>query len=316
MAQIQLTAVAATSPAPAQFDAQSIRTTIDYSSLNPAPNALAKQYIENLSSYGAPPAKQESVPPFPRKRLAAVLVLLSINENGDLQVTLTTRSKKLRSHPGETALPGGKVDEIDATVRETALREAHEEIGLPLPPSSPLLYLTTLPATTSRTLLVVIPVVYLLASTSTSPSTTILSSLQANPDEVDAIFHLPLLSLLSFSPHSILRHSISSVATATVVAPAALEYSYQDLTWLSSRPYRLHRFASPSPSQHTAITGLTADILITTCLVALHCEEDESIIFQGLGNEVEEEETEFVRLYGFRRHSKGQLRWEEIVRLA
>ena len=35
------------------------------------------------------------------------------------------------SHQGEIAFPGGKLEEgVDADLRETALREAHEEIGL------------------------------------------------------------------------------------------------------------------------------------------------------------------------------------------
>jgi coenzyme A diphosphatase NUDT7 len=52
--------------------------------------------------------------------LAAVLVLL-YERAGGLRVLLTTRSKELRSHPGQTALPGGKVDQSDAGVVETAV---------------------------------------------------------------------------------------------------------------------------------------------------------------------------------------------------
>ena len=40
---------------------------------------------------------------------------------GGLRVLLTTRSKELRSHPGQTALPGGKVDEGDAGIVEAAV---------------------------------------------------------------------------------------------------------------------------------------------------------------------------------------------------
>jgi len=40
---------------------------------------------------------------------------------GGLRVLLTTRSKELRLHPGQTALPGGKVDKTDAGVVETAV---------------------------------------------------------------------------------------------------------------------------------------------------------------------------------------------------
>lgn len=42
---------------------------------------------------------------------------------GGLRVLLTTRSKELRSHPGQTALPGGKVDKTDNGVVETAVSD-------------------------------------------------------------------------------------------------------------------------------------------------------------------------------------------------
>jgi hypothetical protein len=54
-------------------------------------------------------------------KLAAVLVLL-YEHAGELRVLLTTRSKALRSHPGQTALPGGKVDQADRDFVQTAVR--------------------------------------------------------------------------------------------------------------------------------------------------------------------------------------------------
>lgn len=53
-------------------------------------------------------------------KLAAVLILL-YEKAGQIKVLLTTRSKLLRSHPGQTALPGGKCDESDRNVVETAV---------------------------------------------------------------------------------------------------------------------------------------------------------------------------------------------------
>lgn len=50
----------------------------------------------------------------------------------DLHVILTTRSMSVNSHPGQTSLPGGKVDFGDKGVEHTALRECEEEIGLDL----------------------------------------------------------------------------------------------------------------------------------------------------------------------------------------
>ena len=48
----------------------------------------------------------------------------------DGRLILTKRASSLRHHPGQIALPGGKVDASDADATAAALREAHEEIGL------------------------------------------------------------------------------------------------------------------------------------------------------------------------------------------
>lgn len=63
-------------------------------------------------------------------RPAGVLVPL-IERRGQLNVILTKRSSHLKHHPGQIAFPGGKVEDSDADVTAAALREAHEEIGLP-----------------------------------------------------------------------------------------------------------------------------------------------------------------------------------------
>ncbi|XP_021289698.1 uncharacterized protein LOC110420641 [Herrania umbratica] len=65
-----------------------------------------------------------------RNRRAAVLICLFEGKQGELRVILTKRSMKLSSHPGDVALPGGKMEEGDDDDSATALREAMEEIGL------------------------------------------------------------------------------------------------------------------------------------------------------------------------------------------
>lgn len=60
---------------------------------------------------------------------AAVLIPIVIRQNG-LHVILTKRSDNLKHHPGQIALPGGKAERDDKNSIATALREAHEEIGL------------------------------------------------------------------------------------------------------------------------------------------------------------------------------------------
>lgn len=66
----------------------------------------------------------------PGKTDAAVLVPL-FERAGDLTAVFTERRHDLRRHAGEISFPGGRQDFPDEDLRETALREAEEEIGLP-----------------------------------------------------------------------------------------------------------------------------------------------------------------------------------------
>jgi 8-oxo-dGTP pyrophosphatase MutT (NUDIX family) len=60
-----------------------------------------------------------------------VLVPLYLDAGGALHAVFTERRADLRRHAGEISFPGGRRDEADADLRATALRETHEEIGLP-----------------------------------------------------------------------------------------------------------------------------------------------------------------------------------------
>jgi 8-oxo-dGTP pyrophosphatase MutT (NUDIX family) len=62
-------------------------------------------------------------------RRAAVLVLL-FPDDDRAAFLLTRRPESLRSHPGQISLPGGRVEPIDASPWDTALRETWEEIGI------------------------------------------------------------------------------------------------------------------------------------------------------------------------------------------
>jgi 8-oxo-dGTP pyrophosphatase MutT (NUDIX family) len=60
-----------------------------------------------------------------------VLVPLFLAPDGEPHAVFTRRRADLRRHAGEISFPGGRRDPEDADLRETALREAEEEIGLP-----------------------------------------------------------------------------------------------------------------------------------------------------------------------------------------
>jgi 8-oxo-dGTP pyrophosphatase MutT (NUDIX family) len=66
-----------------------------------------------------------SVPVSETPRPAAVLILFGV-----LDILLLARATTLRSHPGQIAFPGGRVDPGDIDAAATALREAREETGL------------------------------------------------------------------------------------------------------------------------------------------------------------------------------------------
>ena len=57
-------------------------------------------------------------------------VLIAVTDRPNPGVILTQRPDWLRSHAGQVAFPGGKIDECDHDPIDAALREAKEEIDL------------------------------------------------------------------------------------------------------------------------------------------------------------------------------------------
>lgn len=59
-----------------------------------------------------------------------VMVLLYL-ENNEIYLPLTKRPVYKGAHSGQVSFPGGKVEKVDRNLTDTALRETHEEIGVP-----------------------------------------------------------------------------------------------------------------------------------------------------------------------------------------
>lgn len=117
-------------------------------------------------------------------RPAGVLAPI-FEQNGRLKLLLTKRSSALKHHPGQIAFPGGKQDDCDRDVIGAALREAHEEIGLP---PGIVDILGTLPAHETVTGFNVTPVIGYI----TEPFT-----IKPEPGEVEEVFAVPLDHVLN-----------------------------------------------------------------------------------------------------------------------
>ncbi|EPG0609973.1 CoA pyrophosphatase [Vibrio fluvialis] len=62
-------------------------------------------------------------------RKASVLIGF-VERPAGLNVVLTKRAAHLKHHPGQISFPGGKYEESDGTLYQTAMRETREEIGI------------------------------------------------------------------------------------------------------------------------------------------------------------------------------------------
>lgn len=119
---------------------------------------------------------------------AAVLIPV-VDRPGELSVILTKRLDNLRSHSGQVAFPGGKIDATDADAEAAALREAHEEIALD--PSLAEI-IGRLPDYHTGSGYRISPVLALVR-----PSVRLV----ANPEEVDYVFEVPLAFLMDPANH-------------------------------------------------------------------------------------------------------------------
>lgn len=137
---------------------------------------MLQTLLTRLPEYQAPVAKVDAA------------VLMALTREDVPRLILTQRALHMNSHAGEVAFPGGKCDSSDASIIATALREAQEEIALE---PSQVQVLGELGIFTSRIGMKVKPIIGLLDE---------LPELQANPDEIDSIFTVPLDVFLNQKP--------------------------------------------------------------------------------------------------------------------
>lgn len=118
--------------------------------------------------------------PFDRPPVAAAVLIALVERDGDYSVLYTERAADLRSHSGQIAFPGGKIDPHDNGAGEAALREAAEEVAL-VPGDAEII--GYLPHYFTGTNYLITPVVAVVAPA---------APFVANPAEVQSVFEVPL----------------------------------------------------------------------------------------------------------------------------
>jgi 8-oxo-dGTP pyrophosphatase MutT (NUDIX family) len=160
-----------------------------------APDSLRPEALRER--FASPPNWEPEVwaePKFTDREPARASVLVAVVMRERPTVILTERTTHLSTHSGQVAFPGGKQDETDTDTAHTALREAHEEIGL-----APELVevVGQMPTYTTGTRFIITPIVALV-----QPD----HRLTINAFEVADAFEVPLEFLMNPAHHR--RHAI------------------------------------------------------------------------------------------------------------
>ncbi len=136
-------------------------------------------------------AKQEHLLTQPEHLVqsAVLIALIADKTNQELAVLLTKRASHLKHHSGQICFPGGKVESNDLSFTATALREAHEEIGLT---TADINVLGQLPPYQTITGFSITPIVALLDNN---------AAYTIDHNEVAEIFHVPFHHFLDTDKH-------------------------------------------------------------------------------------------------------------------
>ena len=190
--------------------------------------------------------------PGPHRAAAVVLALAEEGLGADIEglsapghwsreaaLVLTRRAATLTHHPGQWALPGGRIDEGE-TAQAAALRELHEEIGLALDPAD---LLGTLDDFVTRSGFVITPVVAWAGSAPTlAPNAAEVASIHRIPVAEFMRGDAPMLEASEDPARPVLR---MPVGQGWIAAPtAAVLYQFREVC-IAGRATRVAHFEQP-----------------------------------------------------------------------
>jgi 8-oxo-dGTP pyrophosphatase MutT (NUDIX family) len=91
--------------------------------------SVAERLRLELATVPSEPPLQGDLPQLRAKADVAAAVLIAVTDRPDPGLILTVRREHMRTHAGQIAFPGGRIDPGEDAIT-AALREAHEEILL------------------------------------------------------------------------------------------------------------------------------------------------------------------------------------------
>lgn len=167
----------------------------------PRPDAITAEWLRQRFAVGSQLRAREvqhlhqQTMPMAALRPAAVLIPLVLRPTG-MTVLLTKRTAHLKDHAGQVSFPGGRCEPDDGGPVQTAIREAHEEVGLE---SRQIEVLGTLPDFDTGTGFHVVPVVALIHPP---------LNLKLDDFEVADVFEPPLSFVFDRANHQ--RHRVEA----------------------------------------------------------------------------------------------------------
>jgi len=168
---------------------------------------------------------------------AILLPIVEVNEK--LHLLFQVRAKHLKIQPGEICFPGGGVEEFDDGFIDAAIRETSEELGID-----------------PQHIVDVYPLDYMVGNMNFYPYVGRLlesQNIKPDPNEVDAVFMIPLEELLTIEP---LEHEVTFTPVLEDDFPFDLIPNGRDYSWFP-RKTKLYFYLY----EDKVIWGLTAQFL-------------------------------------------------------